>query len=541
MTPTPIAEAISRLSLERMLTAPQVLGLPASAHQRLACRAIQGGKLPHVAPMSRWGPEVEERTGSRYMLGPVEHLEQPRVVYLIVGVRTGKSLIAALSAIKAGLSCDLSGLRHTNEAVRVSVLSLRKDLAQVIREHIDGIIERSPLLQQLVIPGATDADRISLMHPTGRRIEIMVVAGARTGAAVVSRWSAGVIVDEAPRFAGANDAKVNFEDLMSASLTRLVPGAQFLAIGSPWAAYGPVYDAVQKYWRRPADGTLVIRSAAPPWFMGWWTPQLIDEIRESPQGPVSYKADVLGEFVELATDALSAADIEACRGHEQMLPFNPTLVHVAGMDPGMRRNAWTLVIARWAEVTLPEPDDKGKPVKAAQLEVVLVRQWLPPPDGALDPEGVLAEMAPLLASYGVSTVYTDQHCAVPIRTLAQQRGLMAAQVDLTQDEKIQLIGELSAKLALRRAWLPDDAQLCDDLKRVRRIATSGTRGLRIELPQTGDGRHCDYVPALMLAMKHLQPPIPQKPDDYDPELEKLIAKHKRMGKNTVDRRVRWQR
>jgi hypothetical protein len=524
-----------------MLTAPQVLGLPASAHQRLACRAIQGGKLPFVSPMNRWGPEVEERTGSRYMLGPVDSLERPRVVYLIVGVRTGKSLLAALVAIRAALTCDLSGIKHTNEAVRVSVLSLRKDLAQVIRDHIDGIIERSPLLQQLVLPSHTDADRISLMHPSGRRIEIMVVAGARTGAAVVSRWSAGVIVDEAPRFAGANDAKVNFEDLMSASLTRLVPGAQFLAIGSPWAAYGPVYDAVQKYWKRPADGTLVIRSAAPPWFMGWWTPKLIDEIRESPQGSVSYKADVLGEFVELATDALSAADIEACRGHEPLKHHDPTLVHVAGMDPGMKRNAWTLVVARQAEMTLPVADEEGKPVTAPTLEVVLARQWLPPPDGALDPAYVLAEMGPLLQGYGISTVYTDQHCAVPIRTLASQRGLIAAQVDLTQDEKIQLIGELSAKMALRRAWLPDDAQLCDDLKRVRRIATSGSRGLRIELPQTGDGRHCDYVPALMLAMKHLQPPIPQRSPDYDEEYEKLVAKHRREGRNTVDRRVRWQR
>jgi hypothetical protein len=41
---------------------------------------------------------------------------------------------------------------------------------------------------------------------------------------------------------------VNLDHQRSSVLGRLLPNAQALYIGSPWAPFGPVYDAVTEHW-----------------------------------------------------------------------------------------------------------------------------------------------------------------------------------------------------------------------------------------------------------------------------------------------------
>lgn len=508
-TRTVVASALSQVTLEQLVTAPQLGGLPASDHQRLLCRVAQGVVVADVAPITGYDHEVCQRSGSVYMLGRTGRMERPLILYMLSGIRTGKSLITASLALRAALTCDLSSLR-SGEVARVSVLSLRRDLAAVVREHLDGLMGRSALLGAVM--STADADVINVVHPSGRTVEIVVVAGARAGAAVVARWSAGVVVDEAPRYAGADEGVVNLEDLLAAARGRLLPGAQVVLLGSPWAARGPVYDAVQEHWHRPSAEVAVVRCSAPAMNPAWWTPKRVVEVQAA--NPTAYTADVLGEFVELSTDALPSHDIDACRGDYQQLDPGTRYVHVAAIDPALRLNAWTLVVAR-----------RGL---RGEVEVALARQWMPVAGRSLDPDEVMAEVAAAVRPYGCSVLYSDQHQALALTHIARQQQLMLAQVDLDQGEKCQLVAELAARLALRQVRLPDVAQLCDDLRRVRRIATSGRAGLRIELPSTADGRHCDYVPALLLCMRHLVAPRPER-GDVDADYNSLVRKHRRLG------------
>ena len=100
---------------------------------------------------------------------------------------------------------------------------------------------------------------IALRHPSGRIVEIVVVAGKRAGGGLVSYWSAGVVFDEAPRMGGEADGVVNFDDSRKSVIGRLLPGAQLWANGSPWAPLGPIHKAVETWHRKPGR-VLVLRA-----------------------------------------------------------------------------------------------------------------------------------------------------------------------------------------------------------------------------------------------------------------------------------------
>ena len=241
---------------------PELIGLPASPHQRLVCRVADGRELgPPLERISGYADEICERSGSAYMVGKVSSVQKPKELYVISGIRTFKSMVAMACALKGALTCDLSSL-NSYEIPRVTVISLKLDLAGVLREHLAGYLASSRLLSAVRL-GEPTADTVTVLHPSGRPVEIKVVAASKAGAAVISRWSAGVVIDEGPRFAGQTDGKVNFEDLKTASLGRLLPGAQFVVPGSPWAAYGPVYETVKEHWRRPTAERAVLRCSAP--------------------------------------------------------------------------------------------------------------------------------------------------------------------------------------------------------------------------------------------------------------------------------------
>jgi len=103
-----------------------------------------------------------------------------------------------------------------------------------------GCIEGSPALRSLIVN--VGADSVEVMHPSGRTVEIAVVAGSKAAGGLASRWSAGLILDECTRMVGADESVANMPEALSVIRERLLPGAQIQAIGSPWAPYGPAYD-----------------------------------------------------------------------------------------------------------------------------------------------------------------------------------------------------------------------------------------------------------------------------------------------------------
>ncbi len=474
-------------TLEAILTHPEAFGLEtASPLQRAICRIADGMPLDELAAH----PDVRQAIGDLAALPA----KRPAELLVLSGIRTGKSLLAAALAVRAALTCDLSKL-GPGETARVSVLSLTVDLGRVVFGHIVGTVQARPALRALMV-GEPTTDTITLRHPSGRLVEVRVGAGARAGAPLVARWSAGCSSDAAPRMLGEEDGVVNYDDARRAVLGRLFDGAQLVAIGSPWAPRGPVYEAVQEHAGKPTVRLVVVRAPAPAMNPVWWTPARVEALRV--QDEQAWRTDVLGEFADPESSLLSSAEIDrATRTGPLVLEREPGLVYVAAMDPGTRGNAWTLVV-----VTRKRAAD-GRLYTAA----VLARQWQGSKTDPLDPDRVLAEVAALLRPYGLTFVYTDQLAADFVRSIGERHDLGVYPETITAPKKLELFESLRMRLADNGLEIPDDPTFRADLLSIRKRVTMN--GIAIELPRTADGRHADYAPALALAAsKALGDPAP---------------------------------
>src|SRR6185312_5484944 len=108
------------ITLEKILCHPAAFGLTtATPVQRAACRVADGLPLEELAEdenvVRAFGGDAAIQALCR-MRGVT-----PLELYIVAAVRTGKSLLAAALAVRAAVTCDLTGL-GPGETPRVSVI-----------------------------------------------------------------------------------------------------------------------------------------------------------------------------------------------------------------------------------------------------------------------------------------------------------------------------------------------------------------------------------------------------------------------------------
>lgn len=513
---------MTAITTEALITDPRAFGVKtATPCQRAACRILDGLPLGDLAT----DPDVVAFVGGPEALQalPSEHGEQPLELVYLASIRSLKTITACAAALRMSQTVDVSRL-GPGEVPRVSIISLKLDVSTVAFGILCATVQASPLLSRLVI-GEPTAEVLTIRHPSGRPIEIACVAGASKAAGLIARWSAGVIFDEAPRMVGAEDGVVNLDDARRAVLGRLLPGAQALYIGSPWAPFGPIYDTVQEHWRKPSADVVVLRGTGPMLNPFWWTPERCERLRA--RDPIAHRMDVLGEFADPESSLFSSDVLERRTRVEPLeLEPDPLLSYEATMDPGTRGNSWTLTIGACTK------NDGAVKHKA----VALARQWTGSRLAPLSPEAVLREIAAVCAPYRVTTVRTDQWAADALQDLARRAGLWLVFETITAARKVELYEALRLALEQDEFELPPVALVREDLLKVRKRITQN--GVSIELPRTADGRHADYAPALALLMAcSMRPPtVPATPHD-----EQQRMRQEAIDKIERKRREAWRR
>jgi len=512
--------------------------------QRQLARLVDGD--PTLDPSN---PELLEAVGDAASLVGV----RPREVTVVASIRSAKTMLAAAAAIRATQVVACEHLK-AGEIPRVSILSLDLDLAQVAHSHLAGSIMASPVLRELLVdePRADSlmlrhpsgrpieictvagkragslvdeprADSLMLRHPSGRPIEICTVAGKRAGSSLISRWMAGVIVDEAPRMAGEGDAAVNFDETRRVVLGRMLPGAQLIAIGSPWAPFGPVFEQVQESWKKPTAARVVVR--APGWAMNpdYWTPERIEELRAS--DPDAYRVDCAAEFAAPESALVPPDAVAAATRTQGDLEPDPLRSYVAAMDAATRGNAWTLVI-------MSRDGDKRR--------IDVAREWVGSKNAPLSATTVLRAIAAIAARYRVPAVWCDQWSADPLSELALQQGLTLLPRMTPARERWEQAARFRSELLEGRLELHPHPAMREDVLRVKRATTM--QGVRLELPTAGDGRHCDFVPSLMLASAQFVPdrrPAPHERNTeawYEAEAARIERAAEDAGRRAARRR-----
>lgn len=484
-------------SLEELLTSPRFFGLDASPLQRAICRITEGRPLEDLAA----NPAVVKALGNPALLPR----ERPDEMVVISGIRVGKSLIAAAVGVDASQRVDVSRL-GPGEIPRFSIVSLSRDLADVVRDHIVGRIMASEELKKLLV-AEPKGDGVLLRHPSGRTIELLVVAGARAGASLVARWSAGAVFDEFPRMVGGGEGVINWDDSRRAVLERRLPNAQLWHIGAPWAPFGPGFRLVTDYWGRPSRSLVLVK--APAWDMNpnHWTPERIEKAKSDPD---VYQTDVAAEFATPSEAMFSSASLDAVTRLQPLeLPPEKGLEYCAAIDPATRSNGWTLSIAT---------KKGGKRVQ------VLAREWRGSAVAPLDPDKVLAEIAGILKPYGIDSILSDQWSSDALRSLAGHHGLSLIQKTSTAEQTWTRYRAFGLRLTAGEVELAPHAQCKADLQRVQKRVLA--RGSAVHLPRTSDGRHCDFAPAVVLSFSRwLEEPV--APVEKS-ELERLHEEQTRM-------------
>lgn len=480
------------VTLETLFTHPACFGVTTATPVQLAfCRVADGLPLAELE---------EDENVVRALGGPAAldalrvtegRREIPRELYLIGAIRGGKSMLCAAIALRAALTVDLSAEGVGITTPRVSIVSLDLDKAHVVLEHLLGVLLKPEWKPYLAEP--PKAHSAIIRRHDGRVIEIKVIAGRRAGGSLLSRWNAAVIFDEATRMQGNDQAVINFDQSRRAVLGRLLPGAQLVAVGSPWAPEGPMYDAVQTSWGKPCVHLVVIRANGPELNPVKWTPEECEKLRL--QDEATYRTDVLGEFAD--TDAAFFTDAEvrkAMREEPLDMPFELGVEYAAAIDPATSGNAWTLVLmGKRQSDTGNDADDR--------YFVALARQWQGSKLRPLSAAETFGEILRELQAYRMSEVWTDQWAAPLMREIGGAAGLTVNVNDQTNVERSKSYLDLRERLVSGRLELAPDKVLRADMLAIRKVYTA--TGIRFDLPLTGDGRHADYAPAIALATSRL--------------------------------------
>ncbi len=313
-------------STEDLLTSPAVFGLATASNvQRAWCRALDGVPIGDLAN----DPDVIRAFG-----GTIPDPVRAREALLILAIRSAKSMTAAAKAIEWSQTVDVSAC-SASDIVQIFVVGLKLSGTRQVMSHVLTAVKK-PALRRLVI-GEPSTNMIVLRHPTGRPIEIAPTVLDRAGGSATSVWCAGAIVDEAPRALGEDDAVRNLDHFTQTVLGRLLPNAQLLEIGSPFAASGPIYETVTQRWGRPGRDVLVVRAPGPIANPSWWTTERCAELRE--KKPQAYETDVLGNFGATELDAFDHEQVLACfkRQPSPDAYFHPptAVIDVADLRPGV--------------------------------------------------------------------------------------------------------------------------------------------------------------------------------------------------------------
>lgn len=473
------------LTTEGLMTSPIGFNLTkATPVQRAAARVRDGRPLGELAS----DPDVQAAFGGVDAVAalPSERGIKPTEFYNVASARTFKTGLACASAIVDSQRVDLSGLGH-GEIPRIAIVSLKVDVSDVPFRRIVDTMRASPVLAPLLVDATTDT--LLIRHPSGKLVEVAVVAGARAASGLVARWLAGLIFDEAPRMTGREDGVVNLSDGLSAGRERLLPGAQIQCIGSPWAPSGPVYDTVQQYFGKPSSDIVVMRTTGPAGNPEYWTPERLERLLEKDE--VAWRINALGEFIEPESGLLSPIAVHRnTRETPLQLPPEGAGRYCAAVDPsegGQAGNGFTLAIVKY------EP---GRLVHdAAKYRVAFTEDFR-----GLALETLWKTIAERCAQYQLPVAWTDQYSASASTALAKRYGL-SLQVDKTSaTSKLEDFTNFATLLHTDAIELPPDRAVRRDLLAVKRRANQG--GMTIVLPRSNDGRHCDYAPALVAAVKH---------------------------------------
>jgi len=369
--------------------------------------------------------------------------EQAREAWLICSRRSGKSLISGFIAVFLACFRSYEDMLAPGEVATVMVIACDKRQARVVLGYINGFFDTVATLGRMV--ASRTKESITLVNRV--RIEVHTASFR----AVRGYSIAAVILDEIAFFPTGDSAEPDFEivnALRPAMAT--IPDALLLALSSPYARRGVLYEAYKENFGKANAPALVWKAA---------TKDMNPTVSQATitmaylRDAASATAEFGGEFRSDIEGFLTLELVEAAMVHKRELPPVSGTYYSAFVDPsGGQSDSFTLGIAHTA---------RNRVVLDVLREVAAPFQ----------PEKVVAEFADVLRQYRCSEVTGDRYGGEWPREQFEKRGIAYRLSERTRSE---LYLEMLPLLTGGVAELQDSPRLKAQLVSLeRRTARSG--------------------------------------------------------------------
>lgn len=478
--------ADGEFTLENFLTCEWGANLTTATNvQRAACRVIDGTPLRNLAH----DPAVVDAFG-----GELPRFDGPPDVFVpLWAIRGAKSMICSGNAIvlsQRPFGIDLK----PGDSIRVPIVSTELDTAKATFQHLSGVINSTSFLRSLVVKET--ADSVTVRHPTGRHVEIKVVALSRAGSTLVGRWMPGCVFDEAPRMGSDAEFVRSLKESFNAVRGRIMPGGSIMLPGSPYKPVGMIFEMHERYFGKPSKDCVVMRATGPNVNPSWWTEERCAKMART--DPKLYRRDVLAEFDDAEDSLFSYRSVDGAMKATATQKRRSSFV--ATLFPASHRSAWTLlVLETWEE--------SGREFH----NVALARETTD-----VDMRALAKDLAP----FKLDSVMVPEGTSWSMLDDAERAGMVFIPEDLESGDLLEQCREVQSLLASGRLFLPSDKLLRGDLIRAQRLPTPDGNA-RVSFPEDEEGRRCDYAPLLARAVKCAAPPPPEERIEDDDEAREL--------------------
>ncbi len=361
--------------------------------------------------------------------------------WLVVGRRGGKSFITALVAV--WLACFRDYRAHLQPGERGTVLIIAADRkqARVIFRYIQGLLENVAMLKPLIVRMTTEEIELS----NGVSIEIGTASFRSTrGYTVVA-----ALLDEIAFW--RNDESANPDDEVINAIApgmATIPNSMMLALSSPYAKRGVLWDAFRRWHGKEDAEALVWRADTRT--MNPSVPQSVIT-RAMEKDEAKARAEFLAEFRSDLESFITREVIDqATRSGPLILPFDRAIQYAAFVDPaGGGHDEFTLAIGH-------QDDD------TTVIDAVHARRGVP--------ADTVAHYAEILKEFGIRKVTGDKYAGSWPADEFQKHGIEYAP---SEKPKSGLSLDLLPALNSGRVELPPDDKLVNQLLGLERRTARG--------------------------------------------------------------------
>jgi len=409
-----------------------------------------------------------------------------RIILLLLGRGSGKSLMCAGIAIYLSLTLSLDGAGPGSIPVFMIVAPTKVSAVDITLQNVRALIEENPRMRPYMVDYGENM--VLLRRPDGKHVRILAAAADKGGRNLRGLDIAGFILEEAQFFNSDPGGRyiINDRDVYNAMTPRFLPGAVGLFISTPWPSENLMSEMFEKNFSHPVTS---LCAKAPTAVMRPDRPELarmIEEMRE--RDPDNARREFDCDTTATMTGSFfDQSAIERCVSQEVMV-LDPSIYHTACcIDLAFRSDSSVICIVQY----------DGHKFNMVHLDEIVPKEGVP-----LKPSEVLALFADTARTFGCRYVLTDGHYREAAREAFQAAGISVLPVPEGASGKLDMFLRAKSMLDEGRVTIVDNKRFRHQARMVRAVPTSGG-SLTIKIPRRTGMGHGDLISAWVPAVHHL--------------------------------------